>query len=192
VKPSFFDSAKDFRAWLAKHHAAETELLVGFHKKATGRGITYQEALDEALAFGWIDGVRRRVDGEAYTIRFTPRKPGSVWSVVNTKRVEELIAQKRMKPPGLRAFESRDQAKTRQYSYEREQAKFDSALDAMLRADSKAAAFFDAQPPGYRKIVTHWITSAKQEETRARRMARLIEHCVKGVRIDFMSSKPPA
>jgi uncharacterized protein YdeI (YjbR/CyaY-like superfamily) len=186
MKPAFFESAGAFRAWLAKHYDSESELVVGFHKKATGRGITYQEALDEALAYGWIDGVRKRLDDEAYTIRFTPRRPGSLWSVINTKRVEELIAQKRMKPPGLRAFEQRDQAKTRQYSYEREHAKLDSALEAALRGNSKASAFFEAQPPGYRKIVTHWVMSAKRDETRSRRLAHLIERSAEGVRIDLL------
>jgi uncharacterized protein YdeI (YjbR/CyaY-like superfamily) len=186
MKPAFFESPAAFRAWLAGHHDSDTELLVGFHKKATGRGITYQEALDEALAYGWIDGVRRRLDDQAYTIRFTPRKPGSIWSVVNTKRVEELIAQKRMKPSGLRAFEQRDQAKTRQYSYEREHAKLDPTLEAALRANAMAAAFFDAQPPGYRKVVTHWVMSAKKDETRARRLAHLIERSAQGARIDLL------
>jgi uncharacterized protein YdeI (YjbR/CyaY-like superfamily) len=189
MKPAFFESAAEFRAWLAKHHASETQLLVGFHKKATGRGITYQEALDEALAHGWIDGVRKRLDDSSYTIRFTPRKPGSIWSVVNTRRLQELIAQKRMKPPGLRVFEQRDQAKTRQYSYERENAKLDTALEAALRANAKAAAFFDAQPPGYRKITTFWVMSAKQEATRSRRLAQLIERSAQGARIDLL--KPP-
>jgi uncharacterized protein YdeI (YjbR/CyaY-like superfamily) len=186
MKPVFFDSSADFRKWLARHHDSETELLVGFHKTATGRGMTYKAALDEALAYGWIDGVRRRVDDEAYTIRFTLRKPGSIWSVVNTKRVKELIADGRMKPPGLRAFEQRDAKKTRLYSYERENAKLDSGMEALLRGSNKAAGFFDAQPPGYRKLVTHWIMSAKQEETRVRRMEKLVEHCERGVRIDFM------
>ena len=186
MKPVFFDCGADFGKWLSKHHGSETELLVGFHKKATGRGVSYKDALDEALAYGWIDGVRRRVDDEAYTIRFTPRKPGSIWSVVNTKRVKELIADGRMKPPGLRAFEDRDARKTRRYSYEKEHAKLDTGLEAALRGNSQAAAFFDAQPPGYRKLVTHWITSAKQEETRARRMEKLVEYCARGVRIDFM------
>src|SRR6266567_6469109 len=108
MKPTFFTSASKFRQWLEKNHDNSTELLVGFHKKASGKkSLTYQEALDEALAFGWIDGVRKRVDDSAYAIRFTPRKPGSIWSVVNTKRVAELIARKRMKPPGLRAFQQR-------------------------------------------------------------------------------------
>jgi uncharacterized protein YdeI (YjbR/CyaY-like superfamily) len=186
MKPAFFESPAAFQVWLAKHHDSETELLVGFHKKATGRGITYQEALDEALAHGWIDGVRKRLDDEAYTIRFTPRKPGSFWSVVNTKRVEELIAQRRMKPPGMRAFEQRDQDKTRQYSYERENAKLDPTLEAALRANTKASAFFGAQPPGYRRIVTHWVMSAKKDETRTRRLAHLIERSAQGARIDFM------
>jgi uncharacterized protein YdeI (YjbR/CyaY-like superfamily) len=190
MKPVYFESAAEFGKWLAKHHKSETELLVGFHKKATGRGMSYKEALDQALAYGWIDGVRKRVDDEAYTIRFTPRKPGSVWSVVNTKRVKELIAEGRMKSAGLRVFEERDAEKTRQYSYEREQAKLGAGLETMLRGNSKAWEFFEVQPPGYRKVVTHWIVSAKQEETRARRMDKLIEHCVRGVRIDFMKSGP--
>jgi len=186
MKPVFFDSGADFGKWLSKHHGSETELLVGFHKKATGRGVSYQDALDEALAYGWIDGVRRRVDDEAYTIRFTPRKPGSIWSAVNTKRVKELIADGRMKPCGLRAFEDRDAKKTRQYSYEKDNAKLDAGMEVLLGQNAKAAEFFHAQPPGYRKIVTRWIMSGKQEEARARRMEKLVEHCARGVRIDFM------
>ena len=188
MKPAFFQSAADFRDWLARHHATARELLVGFYRKESGRGgITYPEALDEALAFGWIDGVRKRIDAEAYTIRFTPRKPGSTWSAVNIKRVGELTAQGLMKPPGLRAFDERDEQKTRQYSYEREQGKLDPALDATLRANRKAAAFFDAQPPGYRKTATFWVMSAKQEETRARRLAHLIERSASGARIDLLN-----
>ena len=186
MKPTFFDSAAAFRAWLAKHHGSETELLVGFRKKADGRGITYPEALDEALAYGWIDGVRRSLGEEGYTIRFTPRRPGSIWSQVNIRHVERLIKDGRMQPPGLRAFEGRDEQKARQYSYERETAKFDRALEKKLRANRKAAAFFDAQPPGYRKITAFWVMEAKKEETRARRMAELIETSAAGRRIDLL------
>jgi uncharacterized protein YdeI (YjbR/CyaY-like superfamily) len=188
MKPTFFKSAADFRDWLGQRHAAARELLVGFYKKESGRGgITYPEALDEALSFGWIDGVRKRIDAEAYTIRFTPRKPGSIWSAVNIARAGELTAQGLMKPPGLRAFRERDQQKTQLYSYEREQGNLDPALDAVLRANRKASTFFDAQPPGYRKVATFWVMSAKKEETRARRLAHLIERSASGTRIDLLS-----
>jgi uncharacterized protein YdeI (YjbR/CyaY-like superfamily) len=186
MKPAFFKSAADFRQWLDSHHDSVSELLVGFYRKETGRGITYPEALDAALAFGWIDGVRKRIDTESYTSRFTPRKPGSVWSVVNIKRVGVLTAQGLMQPPGLRVFRERDERKTQQYSYEREQAKLDSTLDAALRANRKASAFFDAQPPGYTKTATFWVMSAKQEATRARRLAHLIERSASGTRIDLL------
>jgi len=187
MKPVFFQSAADFRGWLDQHHAGSRELLIGFYKKGSSRGgITYPEALDAALSFGWIDGVRKRVDAEAYTIRFTPRKPGSTWSAVNIARVGELTAQGLMKPSGLRVYAERDERKTRQYSYEREQGRLDPSLDAALRANRKASAFFDAQPPGYRKTVTFWVMSAKQEETRARRLAHLIERSASGARIDLL------
>lgn len=185
-EPTFFSSSSEFHKWLDRHHASESELLVGFYKKVTGRGITYPEALDEALAFGWIDGVRRRLDAEAYTIRFTPRKPGSIWSAVNIRRVKELIKHGRMQPPGFRSFEARDEKKTKQYSYEREAAEFTAAETAVLRANRKASAFWDAQPPGYRKVVTFWVMSAKKEETRRRRLAQLIECSAKRERIDLL------
>ena len=187
MKPAFFKSPTDFRDWLDRHHADAGELLVGFYKRESGRGgIAYPEALDAALSFGWIDGVRKRLDAEAYTIRFTPRRPGSAWSAVNIARVRELTSRGLMQPPGLRVFQERDERKARQYSYEREQAELHPALDAALRANRKAAAFFDAQPPGYRKIVTFWVMSAKKEETRARRLAHLIERSASGNRIDLL------
>ena len=187
MKPTFFKSPADFHRWLDAHHAASTELLVGFYKKELGRGITYPEALDEALAFGWIDGVRKRLDADSYTIRFTPRKPKSIWSVANIKRVRELIALGRMQPSGQRAFDGRDEERTKKYSYEREQATLAPALEAALRANRKAASFFDAQPPGYRKLATFWIKSAKKEETRERRLAVLVERSAKGSRIDQLN-----
>lgn len=187
MKPRFFESAAEFRRWLDKRHADEDALLVGFYRKKVGRGLTYQEALDVALCFGWIDGVRTRLNEDAYTIRFTPRRPGSIWSAVNIRRAGELQARGLMKPPGLRAFRQRDERKSRQYSYEREQAKLSPALEAALRANRKAAAFFETQPPGYRRVATFWIMSAKKEETRARRLARLVECSARGARIDLLS-----
>jgi uncharacterized protein YdeI (YjbR/CyaY-like superfamily) len=189
MKPTFFTSAADFRAWLDQHHAAARELLLGFYKKDSGRGITYPEALDEALSFGWIDGVRKRIDAEAYTIRFTPRKPHGTWSAVNIQRVQELISRGLMKPSGLRAFRERDERKTRQYSYERGHAKLDPALEASFRANQKAWSFFETQPPGYRKTATFWVMSAKKEATRARRLAHLIERSAKGRRIDLLNPR---
>jgi len=187
MRPAFFKSAADFRGWLDKHHATALELLVGFYKKALGRGITYPEALDEALCFGWIDGVRRGVDAETYTIRFTPRRPRSNWSEVNIRRVQELLSQRRMKPPGIKAFRERDERKAAQYSYERELERLDPALNGALRANPKAATFFEAQPPGYKKTVTIWVMSAKKEETRARRFAHLLERSASGARIDLLN-----
>ena len=184
----FFKSQREFHAWLDKNHADASELVVGFYKKQSSHrcGITYQEALDEALAYGWIDGVRKRLDEQRWTIRFTPRRPGSIWSVVNTRRVGELIELRRMMPPGLKVFEARDKGKTRKYSFEQGRVALDAASEAALRANTRAAAFFDEQPPGYRTIVMHWVMSAKKEETRARRLAFLIERSASGVRIDFM------
>jgi uncharacterized protein YdeI (YjbR/CyaY-like superfamily) len=186
MQPRFFESGAEFGRWLEKHHASTQELLVGFYHKKANRGPTYQEALDQALSFGWIDGVRKNVGAGMYTIRFTPRRPGSTWSAVNIRRVRELESLGMMKPPGLRAFRERDERKARQYSYEREHAALDPSLEAALRADKKAAAFFDAQPPGYRKIVTFWIMSAKKEETQARRLAHLLERSRHGARIDLL------
>jgi uncharacterized protein YdeI (YjbR/CyaY-like superfamily) len=187
MKPAFFNSAADLRGWLDQHHATEAELLVGFYRRALGRGITYPEALDEALCFGWIDGVRRRIDAEAYTIRFTPRKPRSNWSAVNIERAGVLISQGLMHPSGLHVFRARDERKPAQSSNERDGGRLDPALDAALRANPKAALFFDAQPPGYRKTVISWVMSAKKEETRARRLAHLIERSASGSRIDLLN-----
>ncbi|HEY9139362.1 MAG TPA: YdeI/OmpD-associated family protein [Bryobacteraceae bacterium] len=187
MEPAFFKSAAGFRQWLDWHHADARELLAGFYRKESGRGgITYPEALDEALSFGWIDGVRKRFDADAYTVRFTPRKPGSIWSTVNIARVRELTSRGLMKPSGLRVFRERDERKTRRYSYEREPGKLDPALDAALCANRKASAFFDAQPPGYRKTAIFWVMSARKEETRARRLAHLIESSASGARIDLL------
>ena len=187
MTPTFFKSGAAFRAWLDKHGATERELWVGFYKKASGKGgLTYAEAVDAALCFGWIDGVKYRVDESSYMHRFSPRTAGSYWSAVNTKRAKQLIAQGRMKRAGLAAFKARDEQRTRRYSYERDNATLDAASLRALKADRKAYAYFEALPPGMKRVVTHWITSAKREETRARRLAHLIERSRAGKRIDLL------
>jgi uncharacterized protein YdeI (YjbR/CyaY-like superfamily) len=184
VKPRFFATPAAFRAWLEEHHDSSDELLVGFHKKASGKpSITWSESIDEALCYGWIDGVRHTLDDERYTIRFTRRRAGSEWSVVNIARAKELTRLGRMHPAGLRAFESRDE-RAAQYSYEqRRAAEFDPDAERAFRANAKAWAFFEAQPPSYRRLTTHWVTSAKKDETRAKRLATLIDDCAHGRRI---------
>jgi uncharacterized protein YdeI (YjbR/CyaY-like superfamily) len=181
MKPTFFATPAELRAWLEEHHATETELLVGFYKRgsakvASGRpSITWPESVDEALCFGWIDGVRRSLGEEAYTIRFTPRRTTSIWSAVNVKRVAALTEQGRMREAGRRAFAARKAAKTGIYSFERSEAAILSPIqEKKLRANRKAAAFFDAQAPWYRRTAIHWVISAKREETRERRLAQLI------------------
>jgi uncharacterized protein YdeI (YjbR/CyaY-like superfamily) len=184
MKPVFFQSAAEFRAWLERHHAAAPALLVGLYHKESGHGMTYPQALDEALAFGWIDGVHKRLDAEAYTVRFTPRAPGSAWSAVNVRRVESLIAEGHMRPPGLHAFQERDEKLTERRAESRDSARFDPESEALLHANRKAASFFDAEPPGYRNLVMGWVMSAKKPETRARRLARVIELSEKARRLD--------
>ena len=188
MKSKFFATPTDFRAWLEKHHAGEDELLVGYYKKGSGRpSITWPESVDEALCFGWIDGVRRSLGEDAYTIRFTPRRARSIWSAVNVARVAELTKLGRMRPAGERAFAARTPERTGIYSFERlEAAKLTKAQEAMLRANRKAAAFFDAQPPGYRKVATHYVVSAKKEETRERRLKRLIADSAAGRRLGVL------
>lgn len=180
----YFASAAEFRRWLDANHATERELLVGFFKKASGKtGISYQDALDEALCFGWIDGVKRRVDAERYTHRFTPRQAVSIWSLVNARRVAELIKLKRMAAPGLDAWNRRDAKKTGVYSFENRPKTFDAALERAFRKHAAAWKFFSAQPPGYQKLMTFYVMSAKQQETRERRLVRLMTSSAKGQRI---------
>lgn len=181
LPPIYFASAAEFRAWLDQHHATERELVVGFHKRATGHpSMTWPESVDEALAYGWIDGVRRRVDDERYVIRFTPRKATSTWSAVNIRRVSELQALGRMTPAGQAAFDGRDARKARLYSYERGAAALSSGEEAAFRQNAAAWADFEQRQPSYRKTVTWWVVSAKRAETRVRRLATLIEDCAAG------------
>ena len=173
--PTYFATPAAWRLWLEAHRATASELLVGFHKRGSGvPSISWPESVDEALCFGWIDGVRRRVDDARYTIRFTPRQARSTWSAIHIARVGELERQGRMHPAGLVAFASRSDE--RMYSYEqRRSAKLDAASARRLRADVKAWAWFSAAAPWYRRAATHWVTSAKREATRERRLATLIE-----------------
>ncbi|WP_306393193.1 YdeI/OmpD-associated family protein [Telluria beijingensis] len=183
--PVFFDSAQDFRAWLDAHADSATELLVGFHKVGSGRpSMSWSESVDQALCHGWIDGVRRRIDDASYSIRFTPRKPGSIWSAVNIAKMEVLRAQGLLLPAGEAAFARRSEERSRVYSHERETpAELDAADTGLFQAQPAAWAYFCACPPGYRATVLHWITSAKKQETRSARLARLIDACAAGQRL---------
>ena len=184
VTPWFFKSGRAFRTWLEKNGSTATELLVGIYKKGSAHGgMTYQDALDEALAVGWIDAVRRRIDDDAYSIRFTPRKPRSIWSAVNIKRVNELTALGVMTAAGVAAFAKRDEKRSAIYAYERGGATLEGAERAQLDADENAAAFHDAQAPWYQRTAAYWIVNAKRPETRAKRLATLIECARKGERI---------
>jgi uncharacterized protein YdeI (YjbR/CyaY-like superfamily) len=185
VRPIFFGSPEEFRAWLEEHHATATELLAGFHKKSTGRPtMTWTESVREALCFGWIDGIRRSLGDESYTIRFTPRKPRSNWSSLNVRHVEELIREGRMTPAGLAAYEARTPERTGVYAFEqRHAARLEPEQEEQLRADPKAWEFFQAQPASYRQTAIYWVVSAKREETRARRLATLISDSAAGRRL---------
>ncbi len=180
----YFRSAGELREWLEAHHADRDELLIGFYKKgAAKKGITYAEALEEALCFGWIDGHVRSVDGERYQQRWTPRRKGSIWSKINVGHVERLMAEDRMRPPGIAAFEARTAKRTGVYSFEQEEpSELDPARAARLRASGAASAFFEAQPPGYKRLAAFWVMSAKREETRDRRLETLIACSAEGER----------
>jgi uncharacterized protein YdeI (YjbR/CyaY-like superfamily) len=177
VKPKFFPSPQAWHAWLEEHHETHEELLVGFYKKGTGKpSITWPEAVDGALCFGWIDGVRRSLNETSYVIRFTPRRARSVWSAVNIKRVAELQKLGLMRPAGSQAFEKRTGDQSGIYSYEqRKGAKLTAMYEKTFRVNKKAWKFFQAQPPWYQRTASWWVISAKKEETRLKRLAQLIE-----------------
>ena|SRR5829696_1703070 len=189
VKPVFFARPAEFRRWLERHHASESELLVGFYKKGSGRpSITWPESVDEALCFGWIDGVRRSAGDDAYTIRFTPRKPTSIWSAVNVRNVARLVAEGRMQPAGLAAFAARSPERTAVYSFDRQHPPhFDADMEKRFREHRDAWSFWESQPPGYRKTATHWVVSAKRDETRERRLQQLIDDCAARRRIGVLT-----
>ena len=185
---TFLKSSAEFQTWLGENHDKATELWVGFYKRAANKvGITYPDALDQALCFGWIDGVRKNVNEMSYTIRFSPRKSNSSWSSVNIKRAEELSRLGLMRSAGLEAFERGRE--TRQYSYENRARKLDEPHERRFKENGKAWDFFQAQPPGYQRVVTWWVMSAKREETRLRRLTSLIEYSERGERLPMLT--PP-
>ena len=176
TEPAYFADASEFRHWLARHH--------GFHKRATGApSMTWPESVDEALCFGWIDGVRKRVDAERYQIRFTPRKAGSIWSAVNIAKVAALSAAGRMQPPGLAAFALRSEEKSRIYAYETRPAELIEPYTSQFCAHAEAWTWFQAQPPSYRRTLIWWVISAKQEATRQSRLQQLIAESAAGRRL---------
>jgi uncharacterized protein YdeI (YjbR/CyaY-like superfamily) len=181
---TYFASPEAFRRWLARHHRARTELWVGFYKRSTGRpSMTWPESVDEALCFGWIDGVRTRVDERRYTIRFTPRRPKSIWSAINIRRAHVLRSTGRMRAAGLTAFAARVENRSGVYSYEQRSDRLEEPYASLLKRHRPAWTFFAAQPPSYRKMVGWWIVSAKKEETRVTRLQTLIERSAQGVRL---------
>jgi uncharacterized protein YdeI (YjbR/CyaY-like superfamily) len=191
MRPLYFSAPADWREWLTRNHASCPELWVGFYKKGSGRAsITWPESVDQALCFGWIDGIRKSIDADRYAIRFTPRRAGSIWSSVNLKRVPELEQAGLMQPAGLQAFGRRTAAKSGIYAYEqRETAALGPVQEKLFRKRPKAWQFFSSQPPGYRRLCAFWVMSAKKEETRLRRLQALIADSARGQRFQGMTRK---
>jgi len=184
LKPEFFQTPADFGTWLEKNHATASELWVGFYKKDSGKpSITWPESVSQALCFGWIDGIRKGVDEISYQIRFTPRRRGSIWSAINIKRAKELVRQRQMRPTGLKAFAARIENKSGIYSYEQRSTELSQPYAKLLKKNKAASNFFEKQPPSYRKMIGWWIISAKKEETRMARLAKLISESAKGKRV---------
>jgi uncharacterized protein YdeI (YjbR/CyaY-like superfamily) len=184
MKIKYFKSPHDFRVWLEKNHAKAPELWIGFYTKDSGKpSITWPESMDQALCFGWIDGIRKRVDEISYQIRFTPRRRGSIWSATNIKRARQLVRQKQMRPTGLKAFAARIENKSGIYSYEQRSTELSQWYAKLLKKNKAAWNFFEKQPPSYRKMIGWWIISAKKEETRMARLATLISESAKGKRL---------
>jgi uncharacterized protein YdeI (YjbR/CyaY-like superfamily) len=191
MKPTFFKTPADFRAWLKVHHASRRELIVGFRKKDSGlQSITYPEALDEALCYGWIDGIRRNVDVRSYSIRFTPRKSNSTWSVVNVGHVQRLMKLGKMKPSGLKLFRERDTKKSGIYSFENRDKPLSPKNLKLFKSNWKAWTYFKSQAPSYQKVARWWVVSAKREETRLRRLQSLMRSSEQSERLgQFISKK---
>lgn len=184
MEPVFFETPAQFRDWLAKNHARANELLVGYHKKATDKAsMTWPESVDEALCYGWIDGVRRSLGDESYCIRFTPRRTDSIWSARNIARVAALEREGRMKAAGRAAFAARKPDKTGVYSFESDVAPFTSEEEARLKSDAAAWADWESRAPSYRKAAAHWVLSAKRPATREKRLSELIDACRDGVKV---------
>jgi len=190
MNPHFFENAQAFREWLEVNYNKETELLVGYYKVSTGKPtISYSDSVDQALCFGWIDGIRRSINNESYCIRFTPRKPDSNWSAVNIRKMNELIASGQMTPSGLKIFEQRLESKSQVYSYEDRKETFPPEIESRFSQHTRAWEFFNKQALSYRKNMILWLTTAKQEATFEKRFNQLISECEDGKRIDLFTSK---
>ena len=188
MKLVFFPTQKDLRKWFTKNHKKEKELFVGYYKVSSGKpSVTWSQSVDEALCFGWIDGVRRSVDEKSYCIRFTPRNPKSNWSAVNIKKVKDLTKLGLMKPEGLKAFDFCKEEKSKIYAYENPEVLFDKSSEKLFKANNKAWVFYQTTTPTYRKVTTRWVMSAKQESTRLKRLNELITDCAAGRNIKAMS-----
>ncbi|MEO6315753.1 MAG: YdeI/OmpD-associated family protein [Chitinophagaceae bacterium] len=175
MAPRFFSKQSEFRNWLQKNHKKKTELLVGFYKVASGRpSITWSKSVDEALCFGWIDGVRTSIDKERYQIRFTPRKSTSIWSAINIEKINQLTKQGLVQPAGLASFEKRIEGKSKIYSHEKDVVVFNKVFKEKFKANTKAWKYFDSLAPSYKKVSTHWVISAKQAATQIKRLNELI------------------
>lgn len=175
MKPTFFSDQLKFREWLKKHHTDKTELLVGFYKVTSGKkSMTWPQSVDEALCYGWIDGIRKSIDEESYTIRFTPRRPTSIWSTVNIKKMKELSEKGLMQTAGLEAFKHRKENKSAIYSYENKAMLLDKAFEKQFKANKKAWDFFQSKAPSYKKVVINWLMNAKQESTKLKRLEKAI------------------
>jgi len=193
MKPRFFRTPDDLRAWFDANHTTEQELWLGYYKKTSGKpSVDWPQSVDEALCVGWIDGIRRSLDDERYTIRFTPRKPRSIWSAINIRRIEALIKEGRMRPAGLKAFERRQENRSGVYSYEQRPEQLTPPYDAMVRKNKAAWKFFEAQPASYRRVVIWWVISAKKEETRVSRTKLLIDLCARAERHPQFVQRIPA
>ena len=187
---AYFGSEAEFRAWLAAHHTDTAEVLLGFWRKGLGRpGLTYEQARDQALCFGWIDGIRRNIDPESYSIRFTPRKPRSIWSRVNVARYADLLEQGQITPAGIAAYEAPGPRSV--YSFEQERPGLDDEAEAAVRANAAAWKFFAAQRPSYQRTAGHWVMSAKRADTRGRRLAALIDDSTNGLWIAPLRDAQP-
>lgn len=184
LKPKFFKTAESLHKWLKVNHKKKDELVIGFYKVSSGKkGITPEEALNEMLCFGWIDGIRHKIDDESYQNRYTPRRTNSIWSQVNIKKVKALIKQNRMQPAGMEAYNSISAKRVNKYSFEQTDIKLRTEYEKAFKKDKKAWEFFQSQPPSYRKPAIWWVVSAKQEETQKRRLSTLIKDSREGLRI---------
>jgi uncharacterized protein YdeI (YjbR/CyaY-like superfamily) len=190
MTPVFFSNQIEFRNWLEKNHQGETELWVGYYKVETGKpSLTWSQSVDQALCFGWIDGIRQSIDKESYCIRFTPRKKTSIWSAINIAKVEALNRQGLMQPAGLEAFKYCKEANSRVYSFESRSKELPEEFEKVFKANPAAWEFFSAQPPSYKKMVIHWLLSAKQETTQLSRLGKLMSESENKVRLFGNSRK---